>query len=256
MNYKLTLSLIVLIAATAHAAVSTESRAQRERRIRSALGRNAFVNRADSPVNEEVSIQASPLPVVGTDVPPTINTAPETGAQKSRIRQTTVGTMLDLQDKIIQQGGCNRNLCFTLDASSKLSKMDFLLQRDFVQIVVATLGVDRTWNRQTGRRHNFLSLAMWGCRKEMKPRRTVDANKMVVIGNGRTSRLKKFFARRVARIFRRRDGGSICAVAVDNSNRRFFAKLTRSTDRVLSVTDYFKFDLILKDIVRDICGLR
>lgn len=356
MNSKTALILLFLLSATAHAVVSNESRAERERRIRSQLSRNAFVNSTGSQVQEVVSAPSDAPPVLASPVPAqevfsptgsgsgqgggqgsgqgsgrqpsvqdtgggsvggagssggqnngsgggggdgTSNSKPQTTAasndsrrkaqrlRKPDVQQRTVGAMLDLQDQIIERGGCNRNLCFTLDASNKLSKIDFLLQRDFVQLIAATLGVDNDvhvaafqygpslqkisslspdidsfllrleqWQRKDSRRRNFLAGAMWRCMREMRPRRTVDANKMVVIGNGRTSRFKRKFALQVSRIFRGQGRGAICAVAVDNSNRSFLGRLTGDPTRVLGVTDFSKFDTILRDIVRDICGLR
>lgn len=201
------------------------------------------------------------------------------------MRARTVSTVLDLQDSIIASGGCNRNLCFTLDASTELSETDFLLQRDFVALIVATLGVDEdvhvsswqygprvrrisrlssdldafllkleTWQRDTRFNFNSLARAMLGCRSDVRGRST-DANKMVVIGNGRASFLQRAFATSVARSFRRRNG-AVCAVGVSGANKRFFTRLTGDSTRVLGVTDFSLFDTILTDIVNDICGLR
>lgn len=295
MNAKSTLILILLLATTTYAAVSRESRAERARRIRSMLGRNAFVS-TNSQVEALISgggrsrkVQLSVANLDAQDAPDVVVTSDER-RRMQRLRQPssqerTVTTMLNLQDIIIGQGGCNRNLCFALDASRKLSQIDFLLQRDFVQLIVATLSVDNdmhvaarqygpnlrsisrlssnidafllrldNFKRQKGRPRNFLAAAMLGCRLEMAPR-VSDANKMVIIGNGRTSFVKREIALIESRIFRSRNG-AICAIAVENSNRNFFTKLTGDSARVLGVTDYTRFDEILTEIVTDICGLQ
>lgn len=206
--------------------------------------------------------------------------------QNPEARRRTVQTILDLQDKIIARGGCSRNLCFALDASTKLQRVDFLLQRDFVALIAATLGVDddvnigayqygprvrrisrlspginafllklEQWEQSKSEEFNFLAAAIWRCRREMRPLASRDANKLVIIGNGDTSSFQQSIAQFTAQRFLR-DTGAICAVAVEDANRRFFAKLTDDPARVLGVEDYFLFDQILSDIVSDICGLR
>lgn len=244
----------------------------------------------------DLNSAGAPVPVIApgadgrgviSERKPRVPFAPRSQIQRlSRpdVRSRTVRTILDLQDLIIARGGCNRNLCFALDASTKLSPNDFQLQRDFVALIAATLGVDNdvhvaswqygprvrrisslsadinafllrleTWQQDLVVNRNFLAGAISGCRNELRRRRN-DANKLVLIGNGRTSFFQQAIAVNVANAFRRQNG-AVCAVTVSNANTRFFTRLTGTSERVLGVTDFSLFDTILTDIVSDICGL-
>eukprot|EP00171_Calliarthron_tuberculosum_P021784 IDg21784t1 len=190
------------------------------------------------------------------------------------VHKRTMRKVKSLQDKIVAQGGCPRSVCFTLDASEKLSQDDQKLQKDFVAVIAATLGVDsnvqvaacNTSQNCNARlqgslrfllKSKLLGNAMRLCSVEMmrRNRRTGSVSKMVVIGNGRESFGQRAAASSAAHFFRRQGGGT-CGVAVKGADRKFFADISGGISNVLSVSDYTRFDTILGDVVKNVCDFQ
>lgn len=49
-----------------------------------------------------------------------------------------------LMQKIVSKGGCNANVCFTLDGSHYVSAEDYRMQKEFVELAAALIGVDKS----------------------------------------------------------------------------------------------------------------
>lgn len=191
-----------------------------------------------------------------------------------------------LQDLIIDNGGCNPNLCFGLDGSKLINEYDYELQREFVQLVAATVAVDHrvkmsayqyglrlqrissftrdidqflldmeSSKRNLALTRSFLAPALFKCTLDLS-NSFEDANKIVIIGDGRTNYGSANQSIRVAASFLPPNGnGRICAVYVRNPKYRFLEEITQDPAMVIDVIDYTKFDEILEQLVRDICQI-
>lgn len=282
MNLRSLVVVLILAATTAYATVSKLSREVRQSQIEGLLKENAFVN---ARVPQTTFVPETPSFLPDTEISAQTFQFDFSRLQQPRARGRTFRRILDLQDRIIKRGGCNRNICFALDASKNLRAIDFALQRDFIALIAATLtvdsdvnisayeyapGISRIWRlsrnindfllrlenlRQSrSRSTTFLDGAIDGCNRELRPFSSLDANKLVVIGNGKTRPFQERLVRRAADRFRRRTG-AICAVAVEGANRELFSQISDKPDRVIDVTDVFRFDEILNEVVQNICNL-
>lgn len=211
-------------------------------------------------------------------------------SRRPGLHERMIQKMTSLQDMIVSNGGCPRSVCFTVDGSPLLSETDRKLEQDFVALIAATLGVNsdvqvaawqygprlqlisslssdidtflvdlEKWGHTSSyttrsSNHNYLSFAMRRCDLSMLRRihREGGASKMVVIGNGRASYGQKITANQAAELFRKR-GGGVCSVAVKDADLKFFGEIAGSLDRVLSVTDYNRFETIFTQTVKQIC---
>lgn len=198
----------------------------------------------------------------------------------------TANTMVALQDKIIENGGCNLNICFGLDGSNLISNRDYEFQREFVQLVAATITIDEriklsayqyglrlqriskftananqfllsleSAERQDAQDRSFLAPAIFQCQRDFRDN-PEDANKIVLIGDGRTNYGRRSQAVRIAEQFLPpNNNGAICAVYVRRPASRFLERITQNRDRVLDVEDYFFFADILDEVVSNVCDL-
>lgn len=199
---------------------------------------------------------------------------------------STAKLIVKLQDKIVAKGSCNPNLCFGLDGSNLISNRNYERQREFVQLIAATLAIDKNVRmsayqyglrlqpisdltddidsfllkmnlakRERTLEFSFLAPALFQCQRDFRPY-PEDANKIVLIGDGRTNYGSRSLAIRVAEQFLPPyNNGAICAVYVRRPSVRFLEKITQNPDNVLFVEDYFYFDEILGEMVHDICNL-
>lgn len=198
----------------------------------------------------------------------------------------TAKLMIELQDRIIDQGGCNLNLCFGLDGSRLISAKDYERQREFVQLIAATVAIDErvkmsayqyglrlqrissftgdidsfllrmeSAKRKKTLSRSFLSPALFKCQRDFRDNGE-DANKIVIIGDGRTNYGRKSLAIRIAaRFLPPFNNGAICAVYVKRPAIRFLEKITQDPSKVISVEEYFLFDEILEETVSNVCDL-
>lgn len=183
-----------------------------------------------------------------------------------------------LQQMVEKKGSCNPNLCFALDGSASISSDDYRAQKEFVQLVAAIIGTDedaefaavqygfknRKISRLTNDVNDFLlkldgsaharaPLTRIGrgirfCRKRLS-RRIGDANKIIVLGDGRSRhvRLGKFKKTR---------GIEICAVGVGFQNTDMLTAIAGGNpNRVFAIDEYFELIDVVESIVRDVCGM-
>lgn len=204
----------------------------------------------------------------------------------ARSGSSVASQVVALQDEILAAGGCNANICFGLDGSNLISDLDYERQRQFVQIVAATVAIDESVKMsvyQYGLRlrqiseftsdinslllkledatrnptidRSFLSPAIFQCQRDFKAN-VEDANKIAIIGDGNTNYGSQSQAVRVASMFLPPNkNGAICAVYVKEPNFRFFDQITQDPSRVISVDNYFAFTDILDEVVRNVCSL-
>lgn len=193
----------------------------------------------------------------------------------------TANKIVKLQDMIVQNGGCNANLCFALDG---MSKADYERQLEFVQLIAATVAIDervqmsayqygRTLHRISSYTDNinafmmklgsssryitkgnvFLAPALKQCKRDFAGN-PEDANKIVIIADGRANQANRQEAINVAKAFRSPGGnGAICAVHVKKSKHSFLSKVVQNPRFLLQVDEYDRFADILGNIVRNVC---
>ena len=186
-----------------------------------------------------------------------------------------------LQEKIKAQGRCNPNVCFALDGSGSISEDEYRTQKEFVQLISAVIGVDedsafagvqyglraigisRLTNdvdafllRVEGSVHKrarrtFISSGLAFCIQELR-RRAEDANKIVLLGDGRSTFggnpvpiAKKFLPPA--------GNGSIAAIGVKFADTSRLEAITGDPDKVLAIDEYFELLDLIEDLVADIC---
>lgn len=187
-----------------------------------------------------------------------------------------------LMAKIVAKGGCNANVCFVLDGSYYVSDEEYRMQKEFVELATALIGVDKSAHfaatqyspprfalaQLTSDQDAFLvriaGSSRWGRNQRVRPgvrfcvnqmrRRREDANKIVLVGDGRGSLQYSEYLPPLQRFLRR--GGSICAVAVKNANRRLLANVTRNPAHVLPIDGYIELAIVVEDVVEQVCGLK
>ncbi len=204
--------------------------------------------------------------------------------------EETVRRMVALQDEIIRNGGCNPNLCFGIDGSAQISEEDYGLQLDFMALVVATAGAQlgfedrmniaayqyggalKAFLRPTSNverlfeaienanfrksRFTFLAPAILACRRDFENLFAEDANKMVIMGDGRTNFRSPRLAINEARMFLPPyNNGAICAITVKNPDVTFLEKVTQDKARVLKIDESKQFLDLLETVVRDVCDI-
>lgn len=186
--------------------------------------------------------------------------------------------LIPLVGKIIFKGACNPNVCFALDGSGSVSSDDYRAQKEFVEIVSALIGVDKSAHfaavQYTRTLHEispltsnqdsflikvnrdqpkggatFVPAGLAYCVKELLPRRE-DANKLVLLGDGRNN----FGSGRLTAPLRRFKG-EVCAVGVGNIKKRNLIKIAGHPSRVFQVDDFFSLAFLVEDLVSGICKL-
>lgn len=188
-----------------------------------------------------------------------------------------------LQRRIITNGGCNVNICFALDGSGSMSTEDYKRQSDFAVLVSAILageteaefaavqyglrnvgisGLTNNANRFLFRvarsrsaraPRTFIAAGLGFCIRELR-RRPEDANKIVVIGDGRSN----FGGSPVdiAQQFLPPQGtGSICTIGIGFPDIPSLVAIAGDADRLLPIDDYNQLLDALELLVADICGL-
>lgn len=201
-----------------------------------------------------------------------------------------VKKMVGLQNEINARGGCGPNLCFGIDGSKYITQYNYQRQIDFMAIIAGTIGsvfdnrpvprfmayeygsrlktisnptenVETFFDRISANpggptaRFTFLAPALLRCRNLMgKDLFINDANKIVLIGDGRTNFRLPGVAIREARKFQPPNAnGNICAVTVKNPDLHFLKELTNDPRLVMNVEDTDEFINLLDEIVQGIC---
>lgn len=184
---------------------------------------------------------------------------------------------------LVEDRGCEVNLCFAIDTSGSVNSTNFEVQKDFIVDITATIGVDSRSKfaaGQYGARTRLISLltddlvafnqAVEKAEFQNDPATSVgsgivfcdrilrrevgDTNKIVILGDGRNN-LGGDPVRR-ANVFRERARGEVCAVGVGFSrdqDEQTLIDIANGEERVFQVDDYIELTFIVEDLVRDIC---
>lgn len=189
----------------------------------------------------------------------------------------------ELHDLIEAAGGCNVIVCCALDSSGSVSENQFITQKNFVFDIISTIAGNplEAAAVQYGLRNRVISFLtpdidsfildldaaefagdirtsigggiVW-CHRQLGKRRG-EANKMVVMGDGRNNLGGSPVQR--ANLFTDRTGGKVCAVGIGfGRNRRVLMRIAGG-DRslVLTVDGYIVLADILEELVSQICGV-
>lgn len=187
--------------------------------------------------------------------------------------------------KAIVANGCTANVCFALDGSSLLSKADYNMQVQFVELVVSLLTTDQphahglcavqyhygattlcplTWDVLHFRRNLRTDMRFGGGNNvaagihhtgEMmasQAGRNHHSNKMVVLGSAfETDGLPPKWS---ARSFLRK-GGSICAIAIGPADLDGLRDITGAQGRVLQVAQFSRLWKLAAKVAQNLCSL-
>lgn len=188
----------------------------------------------------------------------------------------------DLQRRV---AGCNANVCFAIDGSGSISPANFEAQKEFVQDVATIIAdgtnpvelaavqygtsssaiIQLTLNTNAFQLAikrtpqigglTFVNAGINFCFSQLWRRRG-EANKIVLLGDGRTTIGSN--AVRRADLFRR-VGGDVCTVGAGFQDpRELLAIAGGDPARVFQVDDFIsalELQYIIEDIVLDICGV-
>jgi len=186
-----------------------------------------------------------------------------------------------LRQNVVAQGTCNPNVCFALDGSGSISNLDYRHQQDFVQLVAAIVAEDTTSafaavqyglrniaisqltsdanqflldvdrSVRAGARRTFVAAGLGFCVDQLSTR-SEDANKIVVLGDGRSN-----FGGNPGPISAAFRGpptnGSICAVGIGFIDTSSLLVIAGSPTRVLNVNSFVELLTILDAVVNEIC---
>lgn len=180
----------------------------------------------------------------------------------------------------VEQNGCNVNVCFAIDGSDVIAPEEFQKQKEFLLDLVSALSLDDSaaytavqygvtnypitplstdearFNRDVfgttsvKDRESFIGTGIVYCHRQVARHRT-DANKIVVVGDGRSN----FGGDPVRRadVFRR-FGGSVCAVGVGFQDEESLEKIAGGKKNVIGVDEYIELSLVVEDCVKAICS--
>lgn len=206
------------------------------------------------------------------------------GIQNTRLGRRGLPRVEALQQRVIDNGGCNPNLCFALDGSGSISVEDYELQKEFVEIVAAIVAVDEdaafgavqyglrnipisrlTTNanqflrnversRLASASRTFIAAGLGHCIRALR-RVPGNANKIVLLGDGRSN-----FGGNPVPIAQRflppRGNGAICSVGVGFQDTDMLLNIVGGDPRnVLQIDEYFELLDILDILVAQVCGL-
>ena len=200
------------------------------------------------------------------------------------LNNATLAKVNELQQKILDFGGCGPNVCFALDGSGSVSEDDWDSQRFLVELVAAVVGVDTnaefaavqyglrnilisllTGNvdqfllavdrsRLRRARRTFISAGLAFCIRQLN-QRPGDANKIVLLGDGRSN----FGGNPIPTAERWLSAASsnrICSVGVGFENTSVLQAIAGGDpDMVLTSDDWEKVTNILGDLVYQVCGI-
>lgn len=188
--------------------------------------------------------------------------------------------------QIVQETGCEPNLCFAIDGSNSISDDEFQLQLDFVKLVTGVVALDEQSGYsaiQYGLRPRFMSRftqdaddfllkvegtfqlrsvrtfiapGLGGCMRQFRRVRG-QANKIILLGDGRStfdSRDPPLDPPSIAAQFLAEPNHSISAVGVSFDTTELLEEITGTPDRVFNVADWMSVVDVLADLVEQVCG--
>lgn len=207
--------------------------------------------------------------------------APTSDLKLKTTSRFTESVLADLRRRV---RGCNANVCFAIDGSGSISSSEFTAQKQFVLDVVSVIAVDNpvelaavqygTANsaispltvdaeqfildvdseQQLRSSRTFVAGGINYCFSQLFRRRG-EANKIVLLGDGRSSIGANAIAR--ADLFRT-VGGTVCTVGAGFADtRELLAIAGGDPNRVFEVDnflDVLTLEFILESIVEDICN--
>lgn len=200
------------------------------------------------------------------------------------------GGAVNRSRELVFANGCDPNVCFALDGSRSVSDEDFELQKDFVQLVAATISVDPegTYSAvqyglglkrissatasigsfldrvedspQMKARSTFLAPGIGYCIRALGQKRFKnEPKKIVLIGDGSTNYDSKSPPLDPTSIIRRwkkqSKTHSLSAVAVNFDDISMWKKLVGGRKHVFTVNQWFQLLNVLEKLVIDICDL-
>lgn len=184
--------------------------------------------------------------------------------------------------QIVNDNGCDINLCFALQGDEFISDEEFQDQKNFVDLMIAIITTDSPGNYAavqygrttraiqslTGEKEQFLiklhetnrvgglntniASALGYCGFQLRPR-TEDANKIVLLGDGLDSVgfRPKWVASRV-----RDDGTDISAVAVGGVSFNGLIDIVGGDpNKVVTIDGFFELAEIIFGLITNVCGL-
>lgn len=201
------------------------------------------------------------------------------GARGERVKRAVI----PLMGRIIAKGGCNPNVCFALDGSGSVGSDDYAAQKEFVELAAVLIGIDKSahfaavqytqtlteispltseqvsfLNRVTSSRGlgggTFVAAGLAYCVRQLR-RRTEDANKIVLLGDGRNNFGSGIPTGPLRSFLPPRGRGEVCAVGVGRINMAELIKIAGSADRVFQSDDYFSLVDVVDELVAGLCRL-
>ncbi|PXF44992.1 hypothetical protein BWQ96_05239 [Gracilariopsis chorda] len=193
---------------------------------------------------------------------------------------------IDRALEIVEETGCEPNLCFAIDGSSSITDDEFQLQLDFVALITGLVSLDEQsgysaiqyglrpkfmsrftqdaaafllkveGTRQLRSVRTFIAPGIGGCMRQFRRVRG-QANKIILLGDGRStfdSRDPPLDPPSIAAQFLAEPNNSICAVGVSFDTTELLEEITGDPDRVFSVADWMSVVDVLADLVEQVCG--
>lgn len=193
----------------------------------------------------------------------------------------------DLRKRIEAVGGCNANVCFAIDGSRSIRKRAFRNEKNFVLDVVSVIAVDQAVElaavqygiassaispltpnvvrfirkvkkeKQLKSSATFLVAGLNYCISQLF-RRPGEANKIVVLGDGRSNIGSSAVAR--AKFFRKKLNGEVCAVGAGFTDDAELLAIAGGDPgkvfQVKSFLDVLALQAIIEDLVEGICNIK
>lgn len=197
--------------------------------------------------------------------------------------------LINTTTQMVRDHGCDPNICFALDGSRSISWREYQLQKDFVNIVAATISTDpegtyaavqygtrnrrispstsnietflRAVKRSRSKRSDaaFITGGLNFCIRQLK--RSIfdgEPKKIVLIGDGDT----RFGAREpprdpasiIARWLRKDSSHSVCGVGVKFSDLSKWEAIVGDPEHVFHASEWLELIYVLEDLVIDVCG--
>ena len=187
--------------------------------------------------------------------------------------------MWDLREQIVDNG-CDINLCFILEASSRITDEQYTAQKNFVDLIIAITTTDepgnycaasydtryRSMSVLTSAKQRFLDVihdskptgkssnpdVVWGLAHSIKQlrRQRSDANTVVFFSAGKPkrTRIPQFFKDFV------RKGNAITGVTFDVNAAPSLAKITGDIQRIVPIDGFFEISEMIVAVVADLCS--
>lgn len=197
-------------------------------------------------------------------------------------------TAKNMRKKVLENG-CDPNICFALDGSRSISSADYILEKDFVQLVASIVSADPDgtysavqygfglerissptadidsflddveFSTQLQSKTTFLAPAINFCIRALgKSRFKGEPKKIVLLGDGGTNYDSRRYQLSPAKIIRQwkkqSSAHSASAVAVNFKDISMWKPIVGGRNHVFRVTEWLELVDVLADLVVDICG--